>query len=773
MIIKRIVFAAAIATFVIGSVACIKEESTDNVEAKSFVSIEAVFADKADDTRTALQSDGKSVWWSPKEEISLFYGSYLNGKLVSTNTDPQALVTFNGYLNGTPMGSDNYWAVYPYDESNTCDGSSVTLSIPQKQEAKEGSFGERLFPAIAVSKTQEFAFYNVCGGIKFSVSKGNIKYITFRGNNGEALAGTVRVAFNSDGFPAVTEVIDKKEEITLIAPDGGLFKAGKDYYVTLLPTSLGGGFTMTLIAANERGTIVSNKPQTIKRSVFGALKNIDTKAEWVIPEAVDLGLPSGLKWASCNVGAFAPEEYGDYFAWGETEPKEDYYWSNYKWCNGYSNKLTKYCTQSFYWESSGPMDNKTVLDLEDDAARANWGGSWRMPTYEEWWELWRNCTWTSVTLDGVNGSLGTSNTNGNSIFLPAAGCHYFMNLEYAGSEGDFWSSSLLTYDSSFTDDSRYSLIGINDDFGNVGGSYEGRFAGLTVRPVWGEFVPVTDISLDKTELELAVGQTYTLSATVSPANATAKNVTWISSDPDVVSVHKGEVTAVSKGQATIIAYSSDGSKSAACLVNVTAAIEIDGDFSDWAALKSGSYSECYGNKDSLHPALTYCKVYANAGFIYVYFEYDPDYLNPEPDVDHVPFHCCINTDGNTATGGFVDWFSDACTDVMLEGFIYPDGVLGSYAPLAFAWEGEPNGSGWSWRDLGIEGFCKGAGVEGQYEISIDCAKLASVGFPVADVFSIGFDIQQCWDPVGILPSTAPSEENPSGILPSLEVKVQK
>ncbi len=103
---------------------------------------------------------------------------------------------------------------------------------------------------------------------------------------------------------------------------------------------------------------------------------------------VDLGLPSGLIWATCNVGAAKPEDYGDYFAWGETEPKDDYWWSTYKWCNGDWDKLTKYCTDSYYWDSSSSssMDNKTVLDPEDDAAHVNWGGSWRMPTDEEWTE---------------------------------------------------------------------------------------------------------------------------------------------------------------------------------------------------------------------------------------------------------------------------------------------------------------------------------------------------------------------------------------------------
>ena len=152
-------------------------------------------------------------------------------------------------------------------------------------------------------------------------------------------------------------------------------------------------------------------------------------------EYVDLGL--SVKWATCNVGASTPEEYGDYFAWGETQPKDTYNWSTYKWCNGSSNSQTKYCTNSSY----GTVDNKTTLDLSDDAARANWGGSWRMPTDAELTELRTECTWTWITENGVNGYKVTSKSNGNSIFLPAAGYRYNNVIAIDGS-ALYWSSSL-------------------------------------------------------------------------------------------------------------------------------------------------------------------------------------------------------------------------------------------------------------------------------------------------------------------------------------------
>ena len=191
--------------------------------------------------------------------------------------------------------------------------------------------------------------------------------------------------------------------------------------------------------------------------------------------AVDLGLPSGTKWATCNVGATTPEEYGDYFAWGETETKSNYSWSTYKWCNGSSSTLTKYNTSS----SRGTVDNKTVLELADDAATVNWGGAWRMPTDAEWTELRENCEWTwtsDYNGTGVAGRIVTSKINGNSIFLPAAGFRYNDVLYYVGRYGYYWSSSLNT------DYPYYAwVVYFNSDYVYRNNIY--RFYGQSVRPV--------------------------------------------------------------------------------------------------------------------------------------------------------------------------------------------------------------------------------------------------------------------------------------------------
>ncbi len=181
--------------------------------------------------------------------------------------------------------------------------------------------------------------------------------------------------------------------------------------------------------------------------------------------AVDLGLPSGIKWASCNVGATTPEGYGNYYAWGEVTTKEEYSWTTYKYANDSYNTLTKYCNDSTYG-NNGFKDNKTTLDLGDDAALMNWGGVWRMPTEAEITELRTNCTWTWTTQNNVNGYLVTSKTNSNSIFLPAAGYRVVADLLYVGSYGYYWSSSLY---GSYPSDAWY----LDFDSGN-----QGRYGGI-------------------------------------------------------------------------------------------------------------------------------------------------------------------------------------------------------------------------------------------------------------------------------------------------------
>lgn len=198
---------------------------------------------------------------------------------------------------------------------------------------------------------------------------------------------------------------------------------------------------------------------------------------------VDLGLPSGTKWANCNIGAISPEDYGEYFAWGETSPKYIYEWNNYRWCDGVYTKLTKYCNYAQYG-NNGFTDNLTTLEASDDAAMANWGVGWRMPTQVEMQELLDNCTYTRTTESGARGCKFTG-PNGNSIFLPAAGYHpYGSSLHDASFYGYYWSCSLgtdyLPYRAWYLFLDFTSGTSGSCGMGNLDGD---RCSGLSVRPV--------------------------------------------------------------------------------------------------------------------------------------------------------------------------------------------------------------------------------------------------------------------------------------------------
>ncbi|MBQ3681368.1 MAG: hypothetical protein IJP79_01120 [Paludibacteraceae bacterium] len=220
---------------------------------------------------------------------------------------------------------------------------------------------------------------------------------------------------------------------------------------------------------------------------------------------VDFGLPSKTLWATCNVGALKPIDYGSYYAWGDVGSVATFTWNTYKYADGADDQLTKYCTKSSYGKG-GLKDNKTVLELSDDVASVSWGGKWRMPTKIQYVELQENCYW--VWVDNYNDSNvagfvvykpKTSNDKGvvvyggesplssysysdAHIFLPAAGFYYNgSNISLQGSTGNYWSSSLnsdfpsYAWVVTFTSNNMYCL-----------GSLIYRYCGQTVRPV---FVP--------------------------------------------------------------------------------------------------------------------------------------------------------------------------------------------------------------------------------------------------------------------------------------------
>ena len=197
---------------------------------------------------------------------------------------------------------------------------------------------------------------------------------------------------------------------------------------------------------------------------------------------VDLGLPSGTLWATCNIGASVPEEIGDFYAWGETETKSDYSWSTYKWCDGEkcnasNTTLIKYCDRGGY----GMMDGKISLEIEDDAAHVHWGGDWHIPTQAEFQELMDNCTMEWIKIANKQHAFKFTGANGNSILMPASG--EWSNSNFYSDEFYYWTSDLANYRSNTVWTIEKSSTSSIEFYGS------GRYNGLAIRPVLSEYKP--------------------------------------------------------------------------------------------------------------------------------------------------------------------------------------------------------------------------------------------------------------------------------------------
>ena len=289
--------------------------------------------------------------------------------------------------------------------------------------------------------------------------KNNDANIGGTGSGDDVLICKVSVSNTEGGSAKITSYIGASANILI----------GNGVEIVAVPDD-GYNFIGWFVDGSKEPVSVDETFTFIASENIALLAKFEEKVNYNGHEYVDLGLPSGTKWATCNVGANSPEEYGGYYAWGETEEKSNYDWSTYKWCNGSENTMTKYCADSGY----GTVDNKTVLDPEDDVAHVKWGGSWRMPTETEQEELCNKCSWTWTTQNGVDGYRVTG-PNGNSIFIPAAGSRSGSDVGNRGYDGIYWSSSLSSDDSN----NAYFLYFYDFYYCN----YYYRCYGQSVRPV--------------------------------------------------------------------------------------------------------------------------------------------------------------------------------------------------------------------------------------------------------------------------------------------------
>ncbi|MEE0950675.1 MAG: PL29 family lyase N-terminal domain-containing protein [Paludibacteraceae bacterium] len=275
----------------------------------------------------------------------------------------------------------------------------------------KGEQGDSMFKS--VTQDENYVYFTLADGTVIKIAKGN-------GNNQSNNDFIFTITYDANGGEGVME--------------RDTFYYGYAAEIKACSFTMDGSYFM------EWNTDPKGKGAPYQAGFLMPLdRNITLYAIWSETPgyAVDLGL--SVKWATCNVGAASPQEFGDFFAWGEISPKNTYTWDNYKWGSDYN--LTKYC----YHSQWGRVDNIRILESIDDVAIVEWGNDWRMPTDAEMQELINNCNWTWTAIGGINGYEVTSKSNGNSIFLPAAGYYNQSSNTKSGSAGNYWSVNIGGY----------------------------------------------------------------------------------------------------------------------------------------------------------------------------------------------------------------------------------------------------------------------------------------------------------------------------------------
>ena len=434
LVMKRITLIASAA--IIAITACQKNEIPEQPSGTGviYATMEEVI-----DTKTYMDSNN-NIRWSEGDQITGFMKSIIGGKYqVSPSSIGETSASFDevsgGGLNaGTEL--DHIIAWYPYSSSvklaQSNDDYTLNVMLPVEQTYRKDSFGNGAFPMVAVSQTNNITFRNVCGAMKLQL-KGTQKVtsVKIEGNNYERLAGEAVITAYADGSkPGISMAFSASTSVTLTCPEGVLLdeNTATEFIISLPPTVFTQGFTVT-VTDNDGKTykVDTDKKNEVIRSSLLVMPEVtleNSGQEETVERWVDLGL--SVLWASYNVGASSPEEYGGYYAWGETEEKKNYDFDSY----------------IFYNSSTGEYDItlEEISGTSYDVAHVKWGDGARLPTVEELEELTINCTFRCDTYNGVPGGYVTG-PNGNSIFLPFAGGYFYGYRDFQGYHGYFWSGT--------------------------------------------------------------------------------------------------------------------------------------------------------------------------------------------------------------------------------------------------------------------------------------------------------------------------------------------
>ncbi len=463
-------------------------------------------------TKAALASDGTSINWEEGDKLSVLDGTNDNEFTLKSGA-----ATTECIFEGTAASAESYTAVYPYQSGLTLSGTSVeNVTLPATQTATANGFDKNTALMMAVSSTTELSFKNAVGYIKvtpqFDCSKIELK----AGGADEYLAGKGTLAYNTDA-PSITFTSDQSKTITLQPADGATTIAkDKAYYIAVPAMTLSAGWSISFTNADDSKVYTRRGGYaiTFKRNTVTNLGEFTTEGDYWYDVArgdkvtkaqeVDMGLEvtiSGTKYkvifAKSNLTATGLAEkesdFGDYFAWGATEPwmtaytRETDKVTPIKWKDGYSDGYVE--ANAPYYDGSSYIKYTTqydVLEMKDDAARVILGGEWQLPTMEIWKAL-SDANMTSVnwgpngyeafeTIDGIQGmKITRKNAPSTYLFLPATGYFYGMRSYNVGLRGYYWSG---TADSS---PCAYNLTFSNGGVGR--GNYANHCHGFSVRPV--------------------------------------------------------------------------------------------------------------------------------------------------------------------------------------------------------------------------------------------------------------------------------------------------